>query len=174
MQIEIILLADVSGLGKKGEIVKVKKGYAVNYLIPKQLARIATKEDKMHYAKIQARKKEEIEARLRMLQNIKKFIQKRLVKNPIKIGVKTSSGGKVYGSISPEKIKQALLNKIPQLSVFKPKEIEIDMPDKIEYIGKYAFDVKINAKIDNKEIKEVVPIFVDVVSTSKAHLKAAE
>ncbi len=173
MQIEVVLLKNVRGLGQIGDILKVKKGYAVNYLIPKNLARIATKEDKVRYATLKAKKQEELELRMRMLQNIKQFIQKKLVKNPIKIEVKTSSGGKVYGSISSDKIKQALLAKIPQLRTLNPREIKIDMPDKIEYVGKYAFDVKINAKFGDKEVKEVVPIFVDIVSISKAHLKAA-
>ncbi len=174
MLVEVYLLRDVKGLGLKGDIVSVKKGYAINFLIPKGLARLATKKDKESFLKHKQSIQKQVEQKSKMLENIKEFINRKLIKKPVVIKVKTSSGGKVFGSVTSDDVKKVLLNRIPQLKIFKPSEIIIDMPSKIEYVGKYAFDVKIVAKVEDKQINETIPVFVDIVSISKAHLKTTD
>lgn len=172
MNVKVVLTKDLPNVGKAGDIIECKKGYAVNFIIPRGYGRIATKNDINNYQNSVKRKQEAETKKVKMLQDIKKFIEQRLVKKPVTIKVKTTTGGKVYGSVTHDELREALLRRIPQLSVFTDKELRFKFPDRIEQIGKYVFDLTVKAQQGGKTVEAVIPIFVDIVSISKAHLKS--
>ncbi len=101
---KVILLKDVKGTGKRGDVKTVSDGHARNYLIPKGLAREATKssisEHKHHVASEQKRKAEE-------LAEAKKLAEK-LAAITLKIESKAGEAGKLFGSITSKEIAEQL------------------------------------------------------------------
>ena len=93
---EIILIQDVDNLGAKNEVVKVKNGYARNYLFPRQLAVESSSSNKkqLEERKKQVKKKED-----KMLAEINSVIAK-LKEAPLKLGAKTGTSGKIFGSVT--------------------------------------------------------------------------
>ena len=136
---KVILLKDVKGSGKAGQIVKVSDGYARNMLLPKGLAIEAT-DDNVKSLK----KKEALEAEKRAEE--KKEAQEIAEKlKDIKIVIKTKSGegGKLFGSITSKDIAEETL-KQSGLSIDKKK---IQMKSAIKSIGTFDIDVKLYPKV---------------------------
>lgn len=104
---EVILKQDIPRLGYKDEIVTVKDGYARNYLIPRGLAIEATPSAKKQLQEIIKQRKHK-EEKLRQ-EAISLAEQLKSVK--ITIGAKTSSKGKIFGSVNPVQIAEALKEK---------------------------------------------------------------
>lgn len=93
---EVILLQDIPGLGHKDQIVKVKNGYANNYLIPKRLATLATPSAKKHLEeklRQQARKKEKL---INEANKLREKIESKVFTLKARAGEK----GKIFGSIT--------------------------------------------------------------------------
>jgi len=133
---EIILKQDFPGLGHKNDLVKVRDGYARNYLIPKGFAIAATEttkkvlaENLKQSAHKEAKLREEAEANAKKLANI-----------VITVGAKTSSTGKIFGSVNTIQLADAL-NK--QGFVVDRKNITIYDADNIKEIGTYKAKVKL-------------------------------
>ncbi|MBR3286454.1 MAG: 50S ribosomal protein L9 [Bacteroidales bacterium] len=101
---EIILTQNVANLGAKDTIIKVKDGYARNYLIPQGLAVMATSSAKKVLAE-NARQRAHKEARIK--EEALALAQK-MEGTMLRIGAKTSSTGKIFGSINAIQIAEAL------------------------------------------------------------------
>lgn len=101
---EVILIKDVDNLGGAHEVVKVKNGYARNYLLPRHLAVENNPSNKKQLEEKlkQLRKKEE-----KMLADINLVIAK-LKEAPLKLGAKTGTSGKIFGSITSLQISRAI------------------------------------------------------------------
>ena len=101
---EIILKKDVANLGHADDIVNVKTGYAVNYLIPQGFAIMATPSAKKVHA-------ENLRQRAH---KIAKFIgdaealAAKLAETTVKVAVKVSESGKIYGSVTTAQLAEAL------------------------------------------------------------------
>lgn len=136
---EIILLQEVRNLGQKDDLVHVKDGYARNYLIPKGLAVTATSSAKKMHAenlKQRAHKEEKIKAEAEELAT--KINDLKLV-----IGAKTSSSGKIFGSVNTIQIAESLKEKgfeIDRKSISLPEE-------QIKQIGKYTATVRLHRDV---------------------------
>lgn len=136
---EIILLQEVTNLGEKNDIVTVKTGYARNFLIPNGYAINATPSaKKMHSENLkqrahkEAKLKEEAEVLAEKLKDVK-----------IKIGAKTSSKGKIFGSVNTIQIAEALNE---QGFAVERKRISIK-EDLIKEIGTYHANVKLHKEV---------------------------
>jgi len=146
---EIILKQDVNNLGSKGDIVTVKDGYARNYLIPKNLATMATVSAKKVLA-------EDIKQRAHKEAKIKAEAEKIAAKmNGIKlvIGAKTSSTGKIFGSVNTIQIAEAML---AQGFEVDRKNIRLQ-EEQIKEVGTYQAKIKLHKDIH-------VAIDFDVIS----------
>mgnify|MGYP001157939571 FL=1 len=101
---EIILIQDVDNLGAKNEVVKVRNGYARNFLLPRQLAveNSPSNRKQLEERLKQVRKKEE-----KMLAEINSVIAK-LKEAPLKLGAKTGTSGKIFGSVTSLQISRAI------------------------------------------------------------------
>ena len=104
---EVILKQDIENLGYENEIVKVKNGYARNYLIPKGMAILATDTNKKILAEVQ-RQKHFKEQKLR---KDAETTQKLIEKIELRIGAKAGTSGKIFGSVNAIQIAEALKEK---------------------------------------------------------------
>jgi len=101
---EIILIQDVNNLGGANELVSVKNGYARNFLIPQKMAVEASPSNRKQLEERlkQLKKKEE-----KMLADINKVIAA-LQDGAVKIGAKTGTSGKIFGSVTNVQIAKAI------------------------------------------------------------------
>ena len=135
----VILKQDISNLGHKDDIVVVKNGYARNYLIPKGYAINATAQNKKVHEEIlrqRAHKEAQLkDAALQLAEDLKKV--------SLTIGAKTSTKGKIFGSVNTIQIAEALTEKGFNL---ERKNISIK-DDLIKEIGSYAATVKLHKEV---------------------------
>jgi large subunit ribosomal protein L9 len=138
----VILLKDLKGTGKAGEVIKVSDGYARNVLIPKGVAREATDGNvrSLEKQKAIAIQKEE-ESRAKALQ-----VAARLNDLTVKIETKGGEGGRLFGSITSKDIAEALMEQ-HQIEVDK-KKIVLDNPIKVA--GETDVHIKIYPEISGK------------------------
>ena len=138
---KVVLLQDVKGQGKKGEIVEVNEGYARNFLIKKGLAEVATpsKINDINQKKAAAdyHKAEEIKA----TQALAKEIYGKLFTVKIKAG----QNGKVFGSVTGGNISDAL-----QEAGYSVDKKKIVLPQPIKLLGEYEIELKLMEGISSK------------------------
>jgi large subunit ribosomal protein L9 len=147
---EIILKQDVPNLGLKDDTVNVKNGYATNYLIPQGLAILATASaKKVHAENIRQRAHKEEKFRSEATQTVNKLEALEV----IKIGAKTSSTGKIFGSVNNIQIAEALTTKGFDID---RKNISIVGEDNVKEVGTYEADIKIYKNIHAKIKFEVI------------------
>lgn len=144
---EIILKKDVANLGNADDIVNVKTGYAVNYLIPQGYAIMATASAKKVLAE-NIRQRAHKEAKLRA---DAEALAARIAEVAIKIAVKVSESGRIYGSVTAAQVADALA----------AAGIEIDKKDitvasDIKELGSYEASVKCYKDIKGTVKFEVV------------------
>lgn len=120
----VILLKDVKGTGKAGEVVKVSDGYARNLLLPKGLAKEATEGNVRNLEKQKAIAAEKLEAQKEAAKKQAEEISK------ITVVIKSKGGenGKLFGSITSKDIAEAL-EKQEKIKIDK-KKIELASPIK--------------------------------------------
>jgi large subunit ribosomal protein L9 len=144
---KVILLEDVKNIGKKGEIINAKDGYARNYLFPKKLAIEAT-EANLRSLEAAKRRKEEKENEL--LQEAK-ALEEELQKKTIVIKAKTGEQGKLFGSITTKEIADILEND-HKISIDKKK---FDLEEPIKTVGEYKVKIKLHPQV-SAELKVIV------------------
>ena len=135
---KVILLADVKGQGKKGQLVDVSDGYARNFLLPKGLANPATA-DNVNTLKMKEKAKHEQELRERAAAfELSKTIGEYLVKIPAKAG----TGGRLFGAVTTKEISEQL-----------KKQYNVDLPkskmqaDPIKAFGTFEVKCKLGYEI---------------------------
>lgn len=128
-QMEIILIQDVDNLGGKNEVVKVRNGYARNYLLPRQLAveNSPSNRKQLEERMKQVKKKED-----KMLAEINNVIAK-LNEAPLKLGAKTGTSGKIFGSVTSLQLSRA----IREQRGYEIDRKKITLPDEVKEIGTY-------------------------------------
>lgn len=136
---EIILKQDITNLGYKDEIVKVKDGYARNYLIPKGMAINATESaKKTHQEILRQRSHKEEKIRNEAMEQAKKLEDVTLT-----IGAKTSSKGKIFGSVNTIQLAEALREK-----GFEVERKNITIKEElIKEIGKYTAKIRLHKDV---------------------------
>jgi len=126
---EIILIQDVDNLGAANEVVKVKSGYARNFLLPRHLAveNNPSNAKQLEERLKQVRKKEE-----KMLAEINSVIAK-LKEAPLKLGAKTGTSGKIFGSVTSLQISRA----IREQRGYEIDRRKIHIADEVKELGSY-------------------------------------
>lgn len=126
-------------LGQKDDIVTVKDGYARNYLIPKGFAINATAQArKVHDENLKQRRHKEAQLKEAALE-----LAEKLKAVSLTIGAKTSTKGKIFGSVNTIQIAEALAEKGFEV---ERKNISIK-DDLIKEIGSYAATVKLHREV---------------------------
>lgn len=144
---EIILREDVEHVGKTGEVVKVKDGYARNYLLPKGLAYAATEANKRRItfeadrlARQRAAERSAAEAEAGQLAGVR-----------LTFTVKVGEENKLYGSVTASDIQRRLEEQ--GLHVDKRK---IDLPEPIRELGEFTVGIKIHPEVRPEIVVTVV------------------
>ncbi len=136
---KVILLKDVKGLGKEGELVNAKDGYARNFLLPKGDAIEATpanlKKWKEEKAKEEERKKNEYNEALKLKEKIDAIT--------VVIEGKAGEGGRLFGSITSKDIADALKSQ-HKIDIDKRK---IELKDNIKALGMTSVDVRVYTEV---------------------------
>jgi len=145
---DIILKQDIPNLGHKDEIISVKDGYARNYLIPKGYAINATPQAKKVHEEIirQRAHKEE------QLKNEAMALSEKLKDISLTIGAKTSTKGKIFGSVNTIQISEAL--KADGYDIDR-KNISIK-GDLIKEVGNYTATIKLHREVSVEIPFEIV------------------
>ena len=136
---KVILIEDVKGLGKKGEMVNSKDGYARNFLFPKKLALEATDENVKQWKEEQAELKAKIEQETKEANAIKADIEKKVLKMKAEGG----ATGKLFGAVTSQDIQKALLEEFG-LDIDKRK---IEMKENIKQTGVYTVVLRLYPQI---------------------------
>jgi len=144
---EVILKQDIANLGLADDIVTVKAGYGRNYLIPQGYAILATKmAKKVHEENLRQRAHKE-----EKIKNDAIEIAEKLKDISITIGAKTSTTGKIFGSVNTIQIADELVKKGFEID---RKKISIK-EDAVKEVGKYTAIVKLH-----REIRAEIPFEV--------------
>jgi len=101
---QVILIQDVDNLGGKNELVTVKNGYARNFLIPQKFAIEGTP---TNLKKLDETLKVKAKKEAAMLASIKNVIEV-ITSSPLKLGAKTGTSGKIFGSVTSLQIARAI------------------------------------------------------------------
>jgi large subunit ribosomal protein L9 len=130
---QVILIQDVNNLGGSNEVVTVKNGYARNFLIPQKMAVEASPSNlkQMEERLKQIRKKED-----KMMAEINKVIEV-LKEGPVKIGAKTGTSGKIFGSVTTVQIARA----IREQKGYEVDRRKIQLLDEIKELGNFKAKV---------------------------------
>jgi len=143
---EVILREDVSNLGKSGELVKVKPGYARNYLLPKGLAYEATEGNKK---RIQAEAKARV-TRQAAERAEAEAVAAKLSALAIRIAAKAGEEDRLFGSITAQDIADALAQAGHPVD---KRKIELEHP--IKTLGFHAVPVRVHHEVQ-AEVKLTV------------------
>jgi large subunit ribosomal protein L9 len=145
---EVILKQDMDNLGYADEIVKVRSGYARNFLIPRGLATIATESNRKMLT-------ETMKQRAHKAQKIAgdaQAVAKQLEAIVLKIGAKVGESGKIYGSVNALQIADALSK---HNVVVDRKKIHLDS-EHIKTLGTYTATVNLHKDVKAKITFEVI------------------
>jgi large subunit ribosomal protein L9 len=144
---EIILKEDVTNLGYKGDILKVKNGYGRNFLIPTKKAILATESAKKMLA-------EDLKQRAHKLDRIKNEaieLAEKLKDLVLNVGAKTSTTGKIFGAVGPIQIADAF-----EKAGFTVDRKVIVLKDAIKEIGSYHATLKLHKEVTIEVAFEVI------------------
>lgn len=143
--ISVILKQDVDNLGRAGEIVEVKPGYGRNYLIPRGMALLATRgnvSQHEHY-------KRAIEAERAKLHAEQRKMADQLEKTAVSIARKAGKDGKLFGSVGPRDIVEALAAQNIELD---RRLVKLDDPIReagtIEVTVRFSMDLQVALKVN--------------------------
>jgi len=134
---KVILLEDVKGTGKKGQVVEASDGHARNFLIPRKLAAEATK---ANMAQLEAKQKKadmQLQSDIEAAQELANKLRETKVKIPVKVG-----DGKIYGSISNKEVAEALQTQF-SISIDRKKIVM----DTVKTLGEHKATIKLHAKV---------------------------
>ena len=146
---KLILNSDVTKLGRKGDIVYVAKGYARNYLLPKNLAIVATDSNIAIAEKIQEKRIAEITESEELAESIKLA----LADAHLVIPQKSTDEGTLYAAVANNEIVEV----IEKFSGFKIEESQIELNDQVKEIGLHNIKIKISEDVDFVVVLEVIP-----------------
>ncbi len=146
---KLILNSDVTKLGRKGDIVDVAKGYARNYLLPKNLAIVATDSNIAIAEKIQEKRIAEITESEELAESIKLA----LADAHLVISQKSTDEGTLYAAVANNEIVEV----IEKFSGFKIEESQIELNDQVKEIGLHNIKIKISEDVDFDVVLEVIP-----------------
>ena len=121
---QVILLKDVKGQGKAGQVVKVSDGYARNMLFPRKLAMEATPAN----MKVLEREREKIEAQRAIDKQVAEEIKAKIESKTVKVVSKAGENGRLFGAVTSKDIAEAIQKEF--LVELDKKKIDLDAPIK--------------------------------------------
>lgn len=140
---KVILLTDIKGIGKKGEVKNVSDGHAKNLLIPKGMVKVATGHE-THILQVQkeskAKQQATVEAEL-------KAVTKTIAEEPFQFYTKVGKHNEVFGSVTKHDIEEAIKAKLSPLAR-EHASIKIDLEKQIKTLGTHPVVVHLGHGIN--------------------------
>src|SRR6476660_3033171 len=146
--VQLLLIQSVDHLGKQGDVVSVKRGYALNYLLPQGLATVATDHHRRMVEKHRARLQEIEKARLASLRQLAEAI----AKQSVTIEANANEEGHLYGSVNASDIAAAL-----KAASFHITTDQVRLEGPLKELGLYTVKIHLHADIDAELKVWVVP-----------------
>ena len=137
---KIILRQDLTKVGKRGDIVEVSEGYARNYLLPKQMAMVAT-DGAVNQAASMRRARDLRDAKDR---GAAETVAKTLVSRVITIKMKAGSEGRLFGSVTANDIADAVQSQTG-IEIDRRK---IHMADAIKTLGTHSVAIRLHSDVE--------------------------
>ena len=155
---EVLLVKPVDGLGGEGDQVKVRAGYARNYLLPRKIAVPLTGANRKQVDALKKRRAEREQTELTQAQDL----AKKLEKTSLAFAVKTGEGGRMFGAITSQDVHDKLVASGIEL---EKKKIHLFTP--VKTLGKHTVKIKLHADV-------TVELGFDVVSENPIEPAATE
>ena len=155
---EVLLVKPVEGLGGEGDQVKVRAGYARNFLLPRKIAVPLNASNQKHVDALKKRRAEREQSELNGAQEL----AKKLEKTSLAFAVKTGEGGKMFGAITAQDIHEKLTASGVELDKRK-----IHLFNPVKTLGKHTVKIKLHADVS-------VELPFDVVSENPIEPAATE
>lgn len=155
---EVLLVKPVEGLGGEGDQVKVRAGFARNFLLPRKIAMPLTGANRKQVDALKKRRAEREQAELSGAQEV----ARKLEKTSLAFAVKTGEGGRMFGAITAQDIHDKLAASGLELD---KKKIHLFTP--VKTLGKHTVKIKLHADV-------AVELPFDVVSENPIEPVAAE
>ena len=146
--VQLLLIQSVDHVGKQGDVVQVKRGYALNYLLPQGLATIANAHHKRMVEKHKARLNEIEKARLASLRQLADAI----AKQSITIEANANDEGHLYGSVNANDIAASL-----KQAGFSITTDQVRLEGMLKELGLYTVKIHLHADIEAELKVWVVP-----------------
>lgn len=143
---KVILLQDISGTGKKEQIIEVSDGYARNFLFPRKMAIEATDGQ---IKKIRAQK-DAVEHRQQTEKSEAQALAKSMNGSVVVVKAKAGDGSRLFGAVTSQEVAAALKSQY-NIDIDKRK---IDMPN-IKTLGETAIEIKLHAGVPTRLIVKV-------------------
>lgn len=151
---QVLLWEDIPTLGKRGDVVKVKDGYARNFLFPRKLATAPTASNK----KAQALHKRRADKREERVKADYRVVAQKIEQVSLTIEVNANEEGVLFGSVTPQMIAEALQK---EGITIDPKMVQPENP--IKELGPYQVPIVLHA-----DVKATCPIWVVEARETKA------
>lgn len=139
---KVVLLTDVKGVGKKGELINASDGYARNFLLPRKLAKEANAQAMNELKNAEASKAYKIKSETEEAQRASDALSGKIVR----ITGKAGQGGKLFGSVTAKEIAQEIKKQFG----FEIDKRKINLDGDIKAFGTYQFEIKLYAGITAK------------------------
>ena len=134
---KVILLEDIKGTGKKGQVIDASDGHARNFLLPRKLAVEATKANMAQLEAKQKKVDQKLQEEIEAAQALATKLRETNIKIPVKVG-----DGKIYGSVSNKELAEGL-QKQAGISIDRKKIVL----EPVKTLGEHKATVKLHAKV---------------------------
>lgn len=146
---KLILKEDISKLGRKGDIVNVAKGYARNYLIPKNMAMVATIKNVTMAERMQQKRQAVLEESSELADSI----QQALADAHLVISQTSTDEGTLYAAVTNAQI----IESIEKFSTFKLEEQQVILENQVKEIGLHTIKIQLSSDVNFDVTLEIVP-----------------
>ena len=146
---KLILKEDISKLGRKGDIVNVAKGYGRNYLIPKNMAMVATTKNVTMAEKMQEKRQAVLEESSQLADSI----QQALADAHLVIAQNSTDEGTLYAAVTNAQI----IESIEKFSTFKLEEDQVIVENQVKEIGLHTVKIQLSSDVNFDVTLEIVP-----------------
>ena len=146
---KVILNADLDNLGRKGDVIEVKGGYARNFLLPRNLATLATKGALREAENVRKVREERNQRDVTAAQET----ADRISSAPLKIAARAGEDGHLFGSITSAEIAERLTESLG--TEFDRRKIHLQ--ESIRSLGVHEFEVRLHPDVVARGSIEIVP-----------------
>ena len=146
---KLILKEDISKLGRKGDIVNVAKGYGRNYLIPKNMAMVATTKNVTMAESMQQKRQAVLEESSELADSI----QQALADAHLVISQTSTDEGTLYAAVTNAQI----IESIEKFSTFKLEEQQVIVENQVKEIGLHTIKIQLSSDVNFDVTLEIVP-----------------